>query len=49
MTELYTWADWLHSLDEQFGPKGSTKAFDIANIKYDTVDNALGVITGAAK
>jgi glycosyltransferase involved in cell wall biosynthesis len=49
MTELYTWADWLHSLDEQFGPKGSTKAFDIANIKYDTVDNALGVITGAAQ
>jgi glycosyltransferase involved in cell wall biosynthesis len=43
MTELYTWADWLHQLDSQFGPAGSTTAFDIANIKYDTTDNALGI------
>jgi hypothetical protein len=54
MTELYTWADWLHSLDKQFGPEGSTAAYDIANIKYDTTDNALGIadtrpITGAGQ
>jgi Glycosyltransferases involved in cell wall biogenesis len=53
MTELYTWSDWLHSLDKQFGPAGSTAAFDIANLRYETTDNAIGVLpqnlTGAGQ